>query len=380
MNKEHKSGQETKHHNDQRLHCLASTKTGNQARSFDIRESLTGPADRPAVSKSFSFGGYPQPQHLEPRKQGVGAGAGAASPHYPRPSPPAIVKGQVVWAVSDVSQVPAGSVLINPDNGTPYLNSDGSVYMFDPSNPPRLEAQQAASYPPAPPAAELGLPGGAAEQLSKLALDADQVSVSSQHSSTGLPSTAPPHLVAPPWVVPRLAPAVSHAAHPPYILVNPVSNLPIPHYLPYLSQHPAPAPAPAPAAAPPLPSHSPVGAGGAGVARAAPLVFSLHRSGSGQLMLYLQHCPSLLTRAQLTSFLDSFLGPAAPQLHGGQWQFLDGAGAWCALDTLPLEQPATNRFPIQIYFESEEMAAVTVAALRQVGFLHLEPHMEPHLQ
>ena len=85
MNKEHKSGQETKHHNDQRLHCLASTKTGNQARSFDIRESLTGPADRPAVSKSFSFGGYPQPQHLEPRKQGAGAGAGAASPHYPRP-------------------------------------------------------------------------------------------------------------------------------------------------------------------------------------------------------------------------------------------------------------------------------------------------------
>ena len=132
--------------------------------------------------------------------------------------------------------------------------------------------------------------------------------------------------------------------------------------------------------APPLPSHSPVGAGGPGVARAAPLVFSLHRSGSGQLMLYLQHCPGLLTRAQLTSFLDSFLGPAAPQLHGGQWQFLDGAGAWCALDTLPLEQPATNRFPIQIYFESEEMAAVTVAALRQVGFLHLEPHMEPHLQ
>ena len=26
------------------------------------------------------------------------------------------------------------------------------------------------------------------------------------------------------------------------------------------------------------------------------------------------------------------------------------------------------------------MAAVTVAALRQVGFLHLEPHLEPHLQ
>ena len=45
---------------------------------------------------------------------------------------------QVVWAVSDVATVPPGSVLINPDNGTPYLNSDGSVYLFDPNNPPRL--------------------------------------------------------------------------------------------------------------------------------------------------------------------------------------------------------------------------------------------------
>ena len=45
---------------------------------------------------------------------------------------------QVVWAVSDVTTVPPGSVLINPDNGTPYLNSDGSVYLFDPTNPPRL--------------------------------------------------------------------------------------------------------------------------------------------------------------------------------------------------------------------------------------------------
>ena len=37
-----------------------------------------------------------------------------------------------------MTTVPPGSVLINPDNGTPYLNSDGSVYLFDPTNPPRL--------------------------------------------------------------------------------------------------------------------------------------------------------------------------------------------------------------------------------------------------
>ncbi len=29
---------------------------------------------------------------------------------------------QVVWAVTDLGSVPKGSVLINPDTGTPYLN------------------------------------------------------------------------------------------------------------------------------------------------------------------------------------------------------------------------------------------------------------------
>ena len=40
-------------------------KGANQARSFDIRESHSGTSDRPPVSKSFSFGGYPAPQVRE---------------------------------------------------------------------------------------------------------------------------------------------------------------------------------------------------------------------------------------------------------------------------------------------------------------------------
>ena len=34
------------------------------------------------------------------------------------------------------------------DLGTPYLNSDGSVYMFDPSNPPRIDGGAPAPQPP----------------------------------------------------------------------------------------------------------------------------------------------------------------------------------------------------------------------------------------
>ena len=334
---------------EHRLHFLANTKGANQARSFDIRETagMTGPGERPPVSKSFSFGGYPAP-HL-------------ASPQY-RPAPPSIVKGQVVWAVSDVGLVPPGSVLINPDTvrhratvgrgpgltseclqGTPYLNSDGSVYMFDPGNPPRLEPSQ-----------DPGLAG----ELAKLGLAGE----------TELPSNPQQQPLLPPWLVPPGVPPASQglrvpaAAQPgaaPYILVNPhphphTTSL-TPHYLPYLSPQPSPGPASHP--------HNPH--------TSRPLLFSLHRSPP-HVFLFLQHCPSLLTRAQLSSFLDGFLGPASPHLHGGCWQFLDQAGVWSDLANLPPDTPTTNRFPIQIYFENEDQSAPTVSALRGLGFLPLE--------
>ena len=88
-------------------------KGANQARSFDIRESHSGTSDRPPVSKSFSFGGYPAPQvresnqvltaigvlmlffktfqPLEPRRAQGGSGPSyRSSPH-----PPALPRGQV---------------------------------------------------------------------------------------------------------------------------------------------------------------------------------------------------------------------------------------------------------------------------------------------
>merc|ERR1719220_1589003 len=71
-------------HSDRQLHSLSSTKGANQARSFDIRESHSGTSDRPPVSKSFSFGGYPAPQQLEPRR--APGGCGPPVPSY-RSSP-----------------------------------------------------------------------------------------------------------------------------------------------------------------------------------------------------------------------------------------------------------------------------------------------------
>ncbi|XP_075163706.1 R3H domain containing protein encore [Haematobia irritans] len=53
--------------------------------------------------------------------------------------------GGLVWAVTDITNVPKGSVLINPQTLQPILNSDGTVYHFDPSNPPPNQSMAAGS-------------------------------------------------------------------------------------------------------------------------------------------------------------------------------------------------------------------------------------------
>ncbi|XP_048002405.1 cAMP-regulated phosphoprotein 21-like [Leguminivora glycinivorella] len=117
---------------------------------------------RGAVSKSHSFGGY-------------GGGADAAPANQPRllsrqgdlassswrlspsssgyktlslrstdsvtPSPtggasPEPGTESVVFAVADLNCVPPGALVIHPQTGRPLTNPDGSVYHFDPQNPP----------------------------------------------------------------------------------------------------------------------------------------------------------------------------------------------------------------------------------------------------
>lgn len=44
----------------------------------------------------------------------------------------------VMWAVTSISSVPPGSIIINPQTNQPYTNADGTIYRFDPDNPPKL--------------------------------------------------------------------------------------------------------------------------------------------------------------------------------------------------------------------------------------------------
>ncbi|XP_073964523.1 uncharacterized protein [Choristoneura fumiferana] len=115
---------------------------------------------RGAVSKSHSFGGYgtgadPPPQRLLSRQGDLASSSWRLSPSSsgyktlslrstdsitPSPtggaSPEPAPEGAVVWAVTDLSSVPPGALVIHPQTGRPLTNADGSVYHFDPANPP----------------------------------------------------------------------------------------------------------------------------------------------------------------------------------------------------------------------------------------------------
>jgi len=48
----------------------------------------------------------------------------------------------VIWAVTNLSSVPPGSIIINPQTNQPYTNTDGSIYRYDPDNPPKFFAME----------------------------------------------------------------------------------------------------------------------------------------------------------------------------------------------------------------------------------------------
>ncbi|XP_033216075.1 R3H domain-containing protein 1 isoform X2 [Belonocnema kinseyi] len=155
--------------------------------SCDGRETFRGGVPRPSVSKSFSFGGYTRGMlsrgdsvmsthsaGARLTKQDSGASVSSrlspSSSGYksqsqrsdatisPSPSPSPIpplgcghtqISSQdsvspepnsqtVVWAVSSISSVPPGSVIIDPQTNEPFTNPDGTIYRFDPKNPPKF--------------------------------------------------------------------------------------------------------------------------------------------------------------------------------------------------------------------------------------------------
>ncbi|XP_046974918.1 R3H domain-containing protein 2 isoform X3 [Vanessa cardui] len=88
-----------------------------------------GSQARGPVSKSHSFGGYAAEQPRLLSRQG------GASPE------PNVEGATLVWAVTDMSAVPPGALVIHPQTGRPLTNPDGSLYHFDPQNPPAIQGE-----------------------------------------------------------------------------------------------------------------------------------------------------------------------------------------------------------------------------------------------
>ncbi|XP_076293139.1 uncharacterized protein LOC143215156 isoform X3 [Lasioglossum baleicum] len=167
-------------------HMMRQTKL-MKGESFDGRESCRSGVLRPSVSKSFSFGGYTRGMlsrgdsvtsthsagarlmkqdsgasmcsRLSPSSSGYKSQSQRSDTTIsPSPSPSPVanmtcshtqVSSQdlaspessnqtVMWAVTSISSVPPGSIIINPQTNQPYTNPDGSIYRFDPENPPKF--------------------------------------------------------------------------------------------------------------------------------------------------------------------------------------------------------------------------------------------------
>ncbi|XP_039298409.1 cAMP-regulated phosphoprotein 21 [Nilaparvata lugens] len=165
--------------------------------SYESRDALRANSLRQTVSKSYSFGGYDQSQpttriltktdsgssmssRLSPSSSGYKSqsqrsdtttttsatpsptatphphlnqmssqsGEGVLSPDVEHIDRSNDSTATVVWAVTNITAVPAGSVLINPQTGLPYTNADGSLYHYDPDNPPRVIDSSLVTSPP----------------------------------------------------------------------------------------------------------------------------------------------------------------------------------------------------------------------------------------
>jgi encore-like protein len=95
----------------------------------------------------------------------------------------------IVWAVTDIQRVPKGSIIINPQTGEALKNDDGSVYHYDPNNPPLGLVNNASKPPPSP---KKGSPQNASPKKRSAKLSPNHKShVTNSSTSPSLPYSPP---------------------------------------------------------------------------------------------------------------------------------------------------------------------------------------------
>ncbi|CAH1975871.1 unnamed protein product [Acanthoscelides obtectus] len=111
--------------------------------SWRLSPSSSGYKSQSQMSESVT----PSPTSTPHQGAGpqIGVGAGPPQPQMLEGEevPAALRKcghrdSHIVWAVTDIHNVPLGSLIIDPETGKPLKNDDGSAYHYDPNNLPPL--------------------------------------------------------------------------------------------------------------------------------------------------------------------------------------------------------------------------------------------------
>ncbi|CAG0886954.1 unnamed protein product [Cyprideis torosa] len=122
---------------------LLSTHSAEARLFITKQDSLASTVSRlSAASSGYKSGGYRSSTDVPTPSPGTGPAGmdGMSFPSVAGPSPPILSSSDtVIWVASSLDVVPIGAVLINPLTGQPYLCSDGSIYHFDPGNPPLIK-------------------------------------------------------------------------------------------------------------------------------------------------------------------------------------------------------------------------------------------------
>nr|CAI5838083.1 unnamed protein product [Callosobruchus analis] len=125
--------------------------------SWRLSPSSSGYKSQSQMSESVTPSPTSTPHQGTAPQSGVGAGPLPGQPIEGEEVPAVMRKCEnvdthIVWAVTDIHNVPLGSIIIDPETGKPLQNEDGTMYHYDPNNlPPSLaQTQSKPETPPSP--------------------------------------------------------------------------------------------------------------------------------------------------------------------------------------------------------------------------------------
>nr|CAH7760110.1 unnamed protein product [Callosobruchus chinensis] len=125
--------------------------------SWRLSPSSSGYKSQSQMSESVTPSPTSTPHQGAAPQSGGGAGPLPEQPIEAEEVPAVMrkcdhVDSHIVWAVTDIHNVPLGSIIIDPETGKPLKNEDGTMYHYDPNNlPPSLVQTQSKSETPPPP-------------------------------------------------------------------------------------------------------------------------------------------------------------------------------------------------------------------------------------